>query len=223
MIQRSTSTGAGAGDRQGDRGNPAGAGQAGRGLRTTRYARPQRAVRTLGFRPPGLRKGFWSHPATEAQKTSLPSGPIPLTTRIHWAWEEHLGLEVEAVSVYEYSDRLERMDNNEFGVFTWGWCADYPDPQNFLDFLFHSDSHLNRFNYTNETVDRLLNEAAVESKGTRRTILYQRAEKTILDDWVAVPLWHDRQFLLVRPYVKGFVPTPIGVPQLQNISIERQP
>ena len=141
---------------------------------------------------------------------------------IHWAWEEHLGLEVEAVSVYEYSDWLERMDNKEFGVFTWVWCADYPDPQNFLDFLFHSDSHLNRFNYTNETVDRLLSEAAVESEDTRRITLYQRAEKIILDDWVAVPLWHDRQFLLVRPYVKGFVPAPIGVPQLQNISIERQ-
>ena len=114
------------------------------------------------------------------------------------------------------------MDNKEFGVFTWGWCADYLDPQNFLDLLFRSDSSHNGFDYADEKVDNLLNEAAVETNASRRISLYQRAEKIILDDWVAVPLWHNRQFLLVRPYVKGFVLTPIGVPQLQNISIERQ-
>ena len=142
---------------------------------------------------------------------------------IHWAWREHLGLEVEAVSVFEFSDWLERLDNMEFGVFTGGWCADYPDPQNFLDVLFHSDSDENRFGYGDEEVDALLEEAAVEMDATRRVSLYQQAERLILDDWVAVPLWHHREFLLVQPYVKGFEVTSIGVPQLQNIYIERQP
>ena len=140
---------------------------------------------------------------------------------IHWAWREHLGLEVEAVSIFEFSDWLERLDNMEFGVFTAGWCADYPDPQNFLDVLFHSDSDENRFGYSNEEVDALLGQAAIEPDTDRRVSLYQQAEQLILDDWVAVPLWHSRGFLLVQPYVKGFDLTPIGVPQLQNISIER--
>ncbi len=140
---------------------------------------------------------------------------------IHWAWREHLGLEVEAVSIFEFSDWLERLDNMEFGVFTTGWCADYPDPQNFLDVLFHSDSDENRFGYSNEEVDALLGQAAIEPDTDRRVSLYQQAEQLILDDWVAVPLWHSRDFLLVQPYVKGFDLTPIGVPQLQNISIER--
>ena len=140
---------------------------------------------------------------------------------IHWAWRKHLGLEVEAVSVFAFSDWLERLDNREFGVFTGGWCADYPDPQNFLDVLFHSDSDENRFSYSNEEVDALLEEAAVEPDVDRRVSLYQQAEQLILDDWVAVPLWHSRNFLLVQPYVKGFELTPIRVPQLQNISIER--
>ena len=142
---------------------------------------------------------------------------------IHWAWREHLGLEVEAVSVLEFADWLERMDNLEFGVFTSGWCADYPDPQNFLEVLFHSDSAENSFAYSSEAVDALLEEAAVEPDADRRVRLYQQAEQLVLDDWVAVPLWHSREFLLVQPYVKGFEVTPIGVPQLQNISIERQP
>ena len=141
---------------------------------------------------------------------------------IHWAWEEHLGLKVEAVSVYEDSDWLERLDNSELGVFTSGWCADYPDPQNFLDLLFHSDSPQNEFSYSDDEVDALLSEAAVETNARRRLDLYQRVEEIVLEDWVAVPLWHDSQYLLVQPHVKGFELTPIGVPQLQNISIERR-
>ena len=194
--------------------------------------------RAAGFVPPGMPgHNEWMDPldfdpraAKRMLESSSYGGAERLPTirsyssddAIHWAWGKHLSLEVEAVSVYEYSDWLERLDNEEFGVFTWGWCADYLDPQNFLDLLFRSDSSHNKFAYANEKVDNLLNEAAVETNASRRISLYQRAEKMILDDWVAVPLWHDSQFLLVRPYVKGFVSTPIGVPQLQNIHIERQ-
>ena len=140
---------------------------------------------------------------------------------IHWSWRELLGLEVESITVFEFSDFLERLDNEEFGVFTAGWCADYPDPQNFLQVLFHSESAENRFGYSNEQVDALLEEASVEADPDRRASLYQQAEQLILEDWVAVPLRHTSNNVLVRPYVKGFELTPIGVPQLHNISIER--
>ncbi|MCE2465465.1 MAG: peptide ABC transporter substrate-binding protein [Dehalococcoidia bacterium] len=142
---------------------------------------------------------------------------------IHWAWREYLGLEEEAVGIFELSDWLDRMDNLELGVFTAGWCADYPDPQNFLDVLFQSESESNNFAYSNPDLDALLEEAAVEQDTARRTDLYQQAEQMILDDWVVVPLWHNREYSLVQTYVKGYEVTPIEVQQLQNLSIERAP
>ncbi len=142
---------------------------------------------------------------------------------IHWAWQEHLGLEVESVGIFDFSDRLERMDNLELGVFIAGWCADYPDPQNFLHVLFHGESESNNFGYSNPDLDTLLEEAAVEQDAARRTQLYQQAEQMILDDWVVVPLWHNREYSLVQTYVKGYEVTPIGVQQLQNLSIEHGP
>ena len=142
---------------------------------------------------------------------------------IHWAWREHLGLEVEAVSVFEFADFLERLDKEELGVFATGWCADYPDPQNFLHVLFHSESAENRFGYSNEQVDALLEEASTEADSERRASLYHQAERLVLEDWVAVPLRHSTRHMLVQPYVKGYELTPIGIPQLQNISIERGP
>ena len=141
---------------------------------------------------------------------------------IHWAWREHLGLEVESVGIFEFSDRLNRMDDGELGVFIAGWCADYADPQNFLDVLFHSESESNNFAYRNPDLDALLEEAAIEQDTARRINLYQQAEHMILDDWVVVPLWHNREYSLVQSYVKGYEVTPIGVQQLQNLSIERE-
>ena len=139
----------------------------------------------------------------------------------HWSWETYLGAEVEAVSVFDFADWLMRSDNGEFGVFGSGWCADYPDPQNFLDILFHTDGGENGFAYSNPQVDALLEEAATERNATRRISLYRQAEQLILDDWVIIPLWHSRDYQLVRPYVKGYEVTPIGVPQYQNVRIER--
>jgi len=89
--------------------------------------------------------------------------------------------------------------------------------------LFHSESESNNFAYSNPELDALLEEAAVEQDTARRTELYQQAEQMILDDWVVVPLWHNREFSLVQTYVKGYEVTPIGVQQLQNLSIERAP
>ena len=196
------------------------------------------ATRAAGFVPPGMfahndalePSRFDSEMARQLLQESRYGGPEKLPTitsfardnTIHWAWREHLGLEVEAVATIEFSDFLERLDNEEFGVFTAGWCADYPDPQNFLEVLFHSESKENRFAYENERVDALLEEAATESDPERRLKLYQEAEQMVLDDWVAVPLRHNNEYWLVRPYVKGYELTPIGVPQLQNIYIERE-
>ena len=196
------------------------------------------ATRAAGFVPPGMLahndalepSRFDLETAKQLLQESRYGGSENLPTitsfardnTIHWAWREHLGLEVEAVSTIEFSDFLERLDNEEFGVFTAGWCADYPDPQNFLEVLFHSESKENRFAYENERVDALLEEAATESDPERRVELYQEAEQIVLDDWVAVPLRHNNEYWLVRPYVKGYELTPIGVPQLQNIYIERE-
>ncbi len=142
---------------------------------------------------------------------------------IHWAWREHLGLEVESIGIFDFSDRLNRMDALELGVFIAGWCADYPDPQNFLDVLFQSESESNNFAYSNPDLDALLGDAAVERDTSRRTKLYQQAERMILDDWVVVPLWHNREYSLVQTYVEGYEVTPIDVQQLQNLSIEHGP
>ena len=99
--------------------------------------------------------------------------------------------------------------------------ADYPDPENFLDVLFHSGSAENHAAYSNPHVDQLLEEARSEADVAARLAIYQQVEQIIVDDAPWLPLFFDRDYLLVKPHVKGFFATPMVLPFLKDIWIER--
>ncbi|MCH9016765.1 MAG: peptide ABC transporter substrate-binding protein, partial [Chloroflexi bacterium] len=55
-------------------------------------------------------------------------------------WEENLGIEVSLVQT-EWATFLQDLRGLRFQMFGGlAWIADYPDPENFLDVLFHSES-----------------------------------------------------------------------------------
>jgi len=105
--------------------------------------------------------------------------------------------------------------------FSIGWIADYPDPQNFLDILFHSQSTLNHTRYANSRVDRLLEDARLETNVEARMGLYQQAEEIIVMDAPWVPLWHTVNFVLTKPHVHGDVYAASIFPWLRHVYIEQ--
>jgi oligopeptide transport system substrate-binding protein len=104
-------------------------------------------------------------------------------------------------------------------MFLTGWIADYPDPQNFLDQLFRTGSGENEGEYSNASVDALLAEARQERDPSKRVQLYQQAERAILEDGAAIPLFHSTRYVLVKPYVKNFLVGPFGVTLLQKVEV----
>ncbi len=144
----------------------------------------------------------------------------PIAVAIAWMWHENLGVEVE-IEGLEWQTFLEELREQSFQVFQVGWVADYPDPENFLDVLFHSQSAENHTAYGNPHVDQLLEAARQEGDFDARMGIYQEVERTIVDDAPWLPLWFDRSYLLVKPYVKGAVATPMVIPYLKDIWIER--
>jgi oligopeptide transport system substrate-binding protein len=135
-------------------------------------------------------------------------------------WQTHLGvtIEIENLEPNQYSDELH--DGHHGQLFSYGWCADYPDPENFADALFHSGAQQNLGNYSNPEVDALLEAARVERDVERRIQLYQDAETILVEDAAAIFLNHGLRFVLVKPHVKGYVLAPIAVPIERYLSIE---
>ncbi|HEY5903277.1 MAG TPA: peptide ABC transporter substrate-binding protein [Anaerolineales bacterium] len=127
-------------------------------------------------------------------------------------WEQNLGVTI-TVENWEPSFFVDALYSGRHGqLFGSGWCADYPDPENFADVLFHTGSTENTGGYSNPQVDALLDQARVEQDVTRRIELYQQAEQMIVDDAPVLFTVHGLAYQLVKPYVKGYVFTPIDIP-----------
>ena len=135
-------------------------------------------------------------------------------------WENTLGVEVEIEQV-EWATYLDELDAKALQAYAGlGWQADYPDPQDFLDILFHSESSINHGNFSNDAVDKLLEEARTESDIAQRIALYHDAEQLIVEAAAWVPLWFDgEQYALIKDYVKGYQLTPMIVPRLAQVVI----
>ena len=137
-------------------------------------------------------------------------------------WSKNLGLQVEFQQT-EWATFLKDLHRRRFQMFEIGWVADYPDPENFLDLLFHSESANNHTNYHSQEVDSLLEEARTEVDQARRYQLYNQVEKIILEDAPWVPLWYSgERYLLLKPFVKGYLQTPLIIPRLRHVYFEGQ-
>ena len=135
-------------------------------------------------------------------------------------WQQNLGITitVENLDPNKYSDLIQAGVHGQ--IFGGGWCADYPDPENFLDVLFHTDAEQNDGHYSNPEVDKLLEAARVELDVNKRLQLYQQAEQLIVNDAPAIFTEHGLSHVLVKPYLKGYVLTPIDIPLERYLSID---
>jgi oligopeptide transport system substrate-binding protein len=140
-------------------------------------------------------------------------------TAVLYQWQENLGVEVE-VRQLDGDAYFDRLDEEKDDVFFYGWSADYPDPQDFLDVLFRSGSVNNVGGYDDAAYVALLDQAAVEPNAGARAALYRQAEvKLIAEDAACLPLWFGKSYLLIKPEVKGYAISPLGFPLLANVSV----
>jgi len=135
--------------------------------------------------------------------------------------EAELELEIEVRSYERFGDYLDALKENNLLVFGTGWVADYPDPENFLDLLFRGGSLENHTSYANPEVDILLDQAAVATNTAARWEMYQQVEQQILADAVIIPLYHDIDHVLVKPYVRNLELTPMGILDLSQVQLVR--
>ena len=135
-------------------------------------------------------------------------------------WKQTLDVEVEIQQV-EWATFLEELDREALQVYAGlGWEADYPDPQDFLDILFHSKSAQNHGQHSNSELDNILEQARVEQDVNKRIELYRKAEQIIVEEAYWVPLWFTgEQYALIKPRVQGYVLTPMTVPKLSKLKI----
>jgi len=134
-------------------------------------------------------------------------------------WRQNLGVEVK-VRQLEPERFLYHLRQEKDNMFYMGWVADYPHPQDFLDILFHTGAENNYGEYSNPDVDALLDMGAVEQDTSLSLALYQQAEQILVEDAACLPLWFGQNYVLIKPYIKGYTVNPMGFAMLNRVSIE---
>jgi len=97
------------------------------------------------------------------------------------------------------------------GIFRMGWCADYPDSNNWLNEVFNSKSGQNYAMFNNAEFDALVEQAAGESDPAVRQDLYAQAEKIFIDDETAIaPIYYYTYVRLYKPWMTDVVISPVS-------------
>ncbi|MEK6726970.1 MAG: ABC transporter substrate-binding protein [Deltaproteobacteria bacterium] len=116
-----------------------------------------------------------------------------------------IGVEAEIVQL-EWSAFKDAVNKGEADSFWLSWRADYPDPENFLFPVFHSENWAsagNRARFKDYEIDRLIEEAQVEPDEKKRTAIYMETERRVIEEAPWLFFWHKNEYIVHQPWVKG--------------------
>lgn len=121
---------------------------------------------------------------------------------MNWYRKQLDGLGIQLViRSTDYNRFQEKMRNGSAQIFSWGWNADYPDPENFLFLLYGPNGKVehrgeNAANYANPAFDRLFEQMKNLPNGPQRQALIDRMVEMVQRD---------------APWVWGFYPKAFGL------------
>ncbi|MDZ7729373.1 MAG: peptide ABC transporter substrate-binding protein [Dehalococcoidia bacterium] len=147
------------------------------------------------------------------------AGTSDILEAIQAGWQEDLGIQVELQAV-DYATYLRETRLGSFQMYSAGWIADYPDPENFIDKLFAADSQQNDLGFEDQGVQDLIEQARNEQDTEVRHDLLTQAEQLIIDDAVVVPTFWPIDHTIVKPCVQGWPEVPMSVPRYRHMSID---
>ena len=126
------------------------------------------------------------------------------------------------VDVIQKSLLLEQTAKSEALFFRGSWIADYPDAENYLSVFYSKNPAPPNYTRFHDTrFDALYEQALNEQNDSARGLLYQQADRIILEDSPVIPLWYDMVIRLVHNNVKGFVPNSLNLLELRHTRLER--
>ncbi len=116
---------------------------------------------------------------------------------------------------------LQRAGEDDLNIGRWN--ADYPDADNFVHTLLHSDSGFLGHFLGNAELDALAERGRAETDPRVRHSIYRRVEELIAREALLLPLFHDQTSCFARPEVEGLTSVSQGNPivDYENLSIRR--
>ena len=128
---------------------------------------------------------------------------------VHDQLKTNLGVEIN-LQALDANTLGSRLGSGQFQIAgPRGWSADYPDPADWYD-LFLTTSSNNVAFYQYQQYDNFVRVARTDTDPARRDQEYLQAQQMLANDVPVVFLAQSVTWNLVRPYVRGFVTSPVA-------------
>lgn len=135
---------------------------------------------------------------------------------------KQIGAEVELVPG-EPKVHYDNLKTKNYEAANAAWVFDYGDAKNIL-YLFQSSTVQQNYpGYNNPVYDDLMKRADAEPNGEARAKLLGEANRLLVTDLPAAPVFHPYQRTLVKPYVLNFVENPRDVFRTRWMDIGDKP
>jgi ABC-type transport system substrate-binding protein len=131
----------------------------------------------------------------------------------------NIGVGLESMPAQAYSALIQEPPENRPLLSRGNMGADYPDPQEFHEFLSTCWGFHNREDFCDETFDALVEEAIALPDQERRISLHREAEEHFLDQAPLVPLFYPVTTWLAKPNVEDFGFTPLYMREWYHMSV----
>ncbi len=123
-----------------------------------------------------------------------------------------------------YNRFQEKMRTGDTQIFSWGWNADYPDPENFLFQLYSRNSKVeyggeNAANYNNPEFDRLFELMKNRNNDEQRQKLIEQMLEIVRHDAPWVWGMHQEQFTLTQDWIANFQANSIYLSTLKFVAV----
>lgn len=168
------------------------------------------------------------------QGGGLPGGKITLTSNVdtgsHRQWMEAVcnsindtlgknnACAVDPVPTFsEFRNNIS--DKKMKGMFRTGWQMDYPLIQNFIQPLYYTDASSNDSHFSDPAADKLMDKAN-SSQESAAVPTFQQAEKLILEQLPAIPLWYQNGNAGYSDHVSNVKLNPFSVPVFTDIKVK---
>jgi oligopeptide transport system substrate-binding protein len=128
--------------------------------------------------------------------------------RVSWIaaqWRAYLGVDVELDVVSAWGHLVKRPEALP-QLYQLGWCADFPDPQNWYETAIES-SAARRFGFSNPAFDGLVERAARQRDPLARGQMYESASHVLSRSAPIAYLSWNESWTLVHPEVRGYTPS----------------
>lgn len=171
------------------------------------YSHDPAKARTL-LRQAGFGPGGNEFPTVELLVGRMPERET-LTARLV-ADLGAVGIPVRLSLVDDYGAFFGRLGKTELAILGWG--ADYPDPNDFFYSLFRTGAPYNFMGYSNPELDEAIeNGRRGALSKVERALTYQHAERQLLEDCPAIPLFQDAASHCVRSTVRELPINAMGI------------